>query len=78
MRLAIGRVYAVSPRCSPRGGMRVSLRRACPCVSLNSRIAAHAFLVGSGARARSRSLVRAASPHLSLTAGQATTRWTNV
>jgi hypothetical protein len=78
MRLAIGRVYAVSPRCSPRGGMRVSLHRACPRVFLNRRIAAHAFLAGRGARARSRSLVRAASPHLSLTAASATTRWTNV
>jgi hypothetical protein len=49
-----------------------------PCVFLNSRITARATVAGSGARARSRSLVRAASPHLSLTAASATTRWTNV
>jgi hypothetical protein len=35
-------------------------------------------MVGSGARARSRNLVRAASPHLSLTAASALQRWTNV
>ena len=66
MRLAIGRVYAVSPRCSrsPRGGMRVSLHRAWPCVSLNSRIAARAFLAGSGARPVAQSGARGLSPSL--------------
>jgi hypothetical protein len=34
------------------------------CVFLNSQIAARATVAGSGARARSRNLVRAASPHL--------------
>ena len=34
------------------------------CVFLNSRIEARATVAGSGARARSRNLVRAASPHL--------------